>query len=73
MNLQEIINRPINSLITNKECLFVIKQYIKTRKGVDVDPELNFQNGTMTSIKEISLMKEMTATAIQWFIANNYD
>lgn len=70
MNLKEIVFRDYSKPITQEECIFVIREYIKTRKGVDVKPRLKTNFGEFGAIHELSLMIDMTNHAISWFRGN---
>ena len=73
MVLKEIISRSTNGEITQEESLFVIKQYIKIRKNVDVEPVI--RNGMMGLFQphDIKIMKVLTDRALDWFIKTEYD
>ena len=68
MNLQEIVNRDNSYPITQDECLFVIKEYVKIRKNVDIIPALNLFNLR----NEIELMTKLANNAIHWLRTNKY-
>lgn len=53
MNLEEIINRPDDQQIAVQEAAFVIEQYIKERKGVDIKCTPDFAN----PFEQINLLK----------------
>ena len=66
MDLKEIVNRPDNYAITQEEVLFVIKEYIKIRKNVDVNPTIDVRSGNMKAIMELQMMIEMATYAVGW-------
>lgn len=68
MNLQEIINRNDSYPITQDECLFVIKEYVKIRKNVDITPVINMFN----PIQEVELMAKLANIAIHWLRTNKH-
>jgi hypothetical protein len=70
MNLKEIVNRPDNYVIDQSEALFVIKEYVKARKGVDIEPVINTTNGKIYTGMELQKMTEMATHAVGWFRAN---
>lgn len=72
MDLKEIINRPITESIDQDESCFVIKQYLRIRKNINVNPIPESRLGRNKFISEISLMSEMTNHAIVWFKENTY-
>lgn len=70
MDLKEIVNRPDNYTITQDEALFVIKEYIKIRKNVDVNPTIDIRSGKMKVIMELKMMIEMVTYAVGWLRGN---
>ena len=70
MNLSKIVNRPFEQPITQDESLFVIKEYIKTRTGKDIKPEIETRFGIFNTHRELSRMISMTNYAIGWFRNN---
>ena len=66
MNLLEIINRDESVPITQDEALYVIKEYVKIRKGVDIKPIINF----FSPFSEIKLMNLMLIDAKSWLKLN---
>ena len=60
MNLKEIVNRPDRLPLETSECVFVIKEYIKIRKKVDI------KLSSSPSMTDLPLMGKMTTFAICW-------
>ena len=73
MELKEIISRSTGGEVTQEESLFVIKSYIKIRKGVDVNPII--RDGFMGILEhhDLSRMKMLTDLALDWFIKTEYN
>lgn len=67
MYLKEIVNRPNEMPIEQDEALFVIKEYIKARKGVDTNPKVETKLGTFHTMIELDLMIDMLNYAVGWF------
>lgn len=61
-NLQEIINRPNEVAIEEGEAYFVLKEYVRIRKGVDIEPKIDFNLG----FSEVEIMQKMLNCAIAW-------
>ena len=38
MNLKEIINRDFSEPISQEECLFILHEYTKIRKNIEINP-----------------------------------
>ena len=74
MNLKEIINRDVSETITQEECLFVLHEYIKVRKNIEVNPIIDIISikGQLTILPQIQKMIELTNAAIIWY-KNNPD
>lgn len=70
MNLKEIIKRSHSQLMQQHEAFFVIQQYIKARKGVDVQPTIDQRMGMFSVTKDIQYMHEMLTYAVEWFREN---
>ena len=64
MNLQEIINRPDNHPKQLNEVLFVIREYVKERKGVEINPIIPPSN---LSIFALKLAEQMMLDALVWY------
>lgn len=67
MNLKEIVFRDDSLPITQDEAVFVVKQYIKDRKGKEVDLSIETHYGTGRAMNQISLLFEMFFTAMFWY------
>ena len=67
LTLKEIVNRPDTQAVEQDEALFVIKEYVKARKGVDVNPHIETGHGNMYAIQQIQMMVSMLPHAIGWF------
>ena len=74
MNLKEIINRDFSEPIFQEECLFVLYEYIKIRKNIEINPIINITSikGQLTILHQIQEMIKLTNTAIIWY-RNNPD
>lgn len=70
MNLKEIVNRPNEAPIQQHEAYFVIKEYVKARKGVDINPTIDTRLGVFSANMEIKLMHKLLDYAIAWFREN---
>lgn len=70
MELQELVNRDLRDVMSQGKCLFVIKEYIKTRKGVDVSPKIEVGQPSVFVYQELKLMNYMCNHAINWFREN---
>ena len=70
MNLKEIVFRSDNKALTEDESLYVIKEYIKARKGVTVNPVIERGYGVMWLQQQYALMMKMLPYAIAWFREN---
>ena len=64
MNLQEIINRPRHQAVHQEEMLYVIKEYIFERKGVDVNPEIQI---SFYVNRHLQLMFDAFEHAVLWY------
>ena len=72
MDLREIINRPDDVPIEEEESYFVIREYIKIRKGKNVNPRIETRFGHIYSMQECHLMLNMLNYAIIWLRENKY-
>ena len=54
----------------NNNYLNVIKEYIKIRKNVDVNPTIDVRSGKMKAIMELQMMTEMATYAVGWLRGN---
>jgi neutral trehalase len=70
MNLKDIVNRSNEIPIEENEAYLVIKEYIKARKKVDVNPRIESRFGTINTVREVKLMHHMLNDAIGWFRQN---
>lgn len=70
MDLKEIVNRPDGTPIEEQEAYFVIKEYVKARKDVDIQPQINARMGQIQAMFEVNLMHQMLSYAIAWFKEN---
>ena len=66
MNLKELVNRDDSNPLYQKECLFILKEYIKIRKDFELDPYINYSRGDMVALMEMQNMVKMTTYAIGW-------
>lgn len=64
MNLNELIKK--NERLSIEESLFVIKEYIKIRKGVEIVPVLD------PMLMSRFLMNQLTDYAVNWLRSNNF-
>ena len=70
MSVDEIINRKETDPLTQEEALFIIKEYVKERKGRDIVPEIYHNQPTPFVVMQLQLMGEMACHAIGWFKNN---
>lgn len=68
MNLYNLIQQDISTPLSMQECLFILKQYINIRKGIDVNPVIN--KNLFHVQNEVTLMHYMTTHTIIWFKNN---
>lgn len=71
MDLNDIVNRDLSAPITQQGSLFVIREYVKRRKGVEIDPQVSPHSHPFVTLGELNKMIEMTLTAIIWFRNND--
>jgi hypothetical protein len=71
MDLKEIINRPNEQPIQEDEAYFLIKTYVKERKGVDIEPKINAIHFNIFAQHEISLLHHMLNIIIDWYKSKN--
>ena len=64
MNLKELIDKEV---LEQEEALFVIGEYIKARKGVDVQPFIETRFGNLNTAIQLKLMNSALLTAVCWF------
>jgi len=69
MNLKEIVTRDKRIPVIEDECLFVIKEYIKERKGIDVNPVINLDTSLML---QYQIMNRLFLCASNWYLENKY-
>lgn len=67
MNLKEIINRPNETPLDEDEAYFVLKEYVKARKGVDINPRIEARFSSLNAMREVNIMHHMLNHAIGWF------
>ena len=78
MQLGEIINRPNRSLYEQGELIYVVQQYIKIRKGIDVKIDLlrgadiYTPFGQMHYVTECQKLSQAFNFAAGWFKQNGY-
>ena len=72
MNLKEIVNRPDTMLISIEECLFVIKEYIKIRKDVDINPIIDGSGGGIGVFTQLQKMTQIVVPAFAWLRSNQH-
>ena len=71
MYLHEIINRPQNEEISQEESLFIIKEYVRIRKGVEITPVIQTRAIPRIFIQDqLTKMIAMRDHAIKWFKNN---
>jgi dTDP-D-glucose 4,6-dehydratase len=71
MNIQEIINRPMQESVSQDEAIFVVKAYVKERKGVDIDPVIDTRTfGGMLVQQELLTLANMYNHAQAWYLKN---
>ena len=67
MILSEIVNRPDDQPINQPEAMFVIREYVKIRKGIDIDTRIETGYGNFIVESEVRLMVQMVNVAVVWF------
>ena len=67
MNLSEIINKPEP---TQDEMLFAIQQYIKIRKGEDVNPVIDTSRSNMYTMVQLQQMRRLYFVSAEWLRDN---
>lgn len=72
MDLKEIAFRSPNAPIEQEECLYVVKQYVKIRKGVDINPKIDTKFGRIGIERELYIMLLMSNIAINWLRINYF-
>lgn len=65
MNVYEIINKPV---ITQDECKFVVEQYIKEMKLVDVNINIDRSKGYYGVLEELRLLEKAYVVAHCYFM-----
>jgi hypothetical protein len=70
MELKEIVFRDGRLPVEQDEMLFVIKRYIKARKDVDINPEIDTSFGGFNVLRELTLATKMFIYAVGWFREN---
>ncbi len=48
------------------ESLFIIKEYVRIRKGVEINPVIETRFGKFYSMQQLGLMMELVTTATIW-------
>ena len=67
MNLSEIINK---TEPTQDEMLFAIQQYIKIRKGEDVNPVIDTSRSNMYTMVQLQQMRRLYIVSAEWLRDN---
>jgi hypothetical protein len=67
MKLKELIEK---QELTTDESLFIIQQYVKIRKGLDITPAILADN-ELQFMREIHLMNYLLQHAILWLKQNH--
>jgi septum formation topological specificity factor MinE len=70
MDLMNIVNRDERLPVDQSEVLYVIQQYIKARKGIEVTPYINSNMGIINLQLEVSAMNQAFLIAQSWFKQN---
>lgn len=73
MELRDIVERDLRTPITDVESYLVIRECVKRRKGVHINPTIDTSFGLFKVRREIELMNRMTLMAILWFRENGVD
>lgn len=68
MDIKEIVNRPYNVPISQDESLYLIEQYVKDKKGVDVN--IHILMNPFTIERHTKLMLKALPYAIAHFKQN---
>jgi len=71
MDLKEIVNRDLDLPLTQEESLFVLKEYVKVRKGQDINPVIIMDMPTPFIIRQLEIMASLTFYAIMWYRTNS--
>ena len=70
MDLEEIVNRNTNIQIEQAESLFVIKEYVRIKKGIHINPVIFINVPQIFLVKQLKMMAAMSLHAIMWFKMN---
>ena len=65
MDIKNIISRNSPIWLNEDEALFLIKEYIKAKKGVNINPQMNLTS--FGAVRELHLLHEMAHTAFDYF------
>lgn len=63
MNLKEIVNRPDFVALSQDESIFLVREYLKARKGLDITPILQ-------TTYDLDALVKAVPFAVQWFRMN---
>ena len=70
MDLKEIITRDLTAPIEQEEALFVLKEYVKARKGKDINPTIVTNVPSILIMQQLELMNKLSLHAVVWFKKN---
>jgi hypothetical protein len=70
MNIQHIIEKSDHSTLSIYESLFLIEQYVKERKGVEIKARIETNLGSFREDVELRLMNIFVNYAINYFKTN---
>lgn len=64
MNVKEIINRGLQATLSQEEALFIIREFIKEKRGREIDI------APPRTVIQFQLMHHMSHIAKEWFFTN---
>lgn len=70
MDLYEIVHRAPELPLEQDEAIYVIKEYIKARKGLNITPIITSEVPNIFTAFEFQKFKLMLAAALTWFRLN---
>lgn len=70
MDLKEIINRPLTQPMQQDESLFVLNEYVRIRKNVNISPVLLQTNVRFYNEQQLKMMSDMVTVALAWLKEN---
>ena len=67
MDIKDIVNKPDTYEFSQDEMIFVISEYIKDRKGIEVKPRINTSFGQFVTMNELNIMNHLFNYALNWY------